>query len=144
MRFFLCFISFVLIFSSCAKTESKKVSPDAKRFTLKGKVVSVDRGSKKAKIDHQDIPGYMDAMTMDFPIREDAVWDELKPGVDIQADLVVDNANAQFWLENISISSAPNANQAALPVNENFAQVGQTVPDFSLTNQDGKHISLAD
>jgi protein SCO1 len=144
MRFLLCFISLVLIFSSCAKPTAKEVSPDAKRFTLKGKVVSVDRAGKKAKIDHEDIPGYMDAMTMDFPIREDAVWDELKPGSDIRADLVIDNANAQFWLENISISAAPNANQAALPVNENFAEVGQRVPDFSLTNQDGKHISLAD
>ena len=31
-----------------------------------------------------------------------------------------------------------------MPVNESFAQIGQVVPDFSLTNQDGKKISLKD
>jgi len=144
MRFLLCFTLLILILSSCAKTETKEASPVAKRFTLKGKVVSVDRAGKKAKIDHEDIPGYMDAMTMDFPIRQDEVWDVLTPGSDIRADLVVDNGNAQFWLENISVSAAPNTNQAPPPVNENFAQVGQKVPDFSLTNQDGKRVSLAD
>ncbi|MGH9820965.1 MAG: SCO family protein, partial [Pyrinomonadaceae bacterium] len=109
-----------------------------------GKVISVDKTAKKAKIDHENIPGYMDAMTMDFPIREDTVWDELKPGSDIRAELVVDNANAAFWLENITISSAPAANQAPLPVNENVVRIGKEAPDFSLVNQDGKHISLKD
>jgi len=144
MRFIFCFISFAFIFTSCGNPAAKEVSSNAKRFTLKGKVVSIDRQRKEAAIAHDDIPGYMDAMTMPFPIREDAVWDVLTPGADIRADLVVDNANAQFWLENVSVSAAPNANQAALPVNENFAQVGQKAPDFSLTNQDGRHISLAD
>ena len=118
------------------------MSANAKPFTLE--VVSVDRAAKTAKIDHEDIPGYMDAMMMDFPVRQGEVWDVLTPGSEIRADLVVDNANAAFWLENISISAAPNTNQAALPVNDAFAQVGQKAPDFSLTNQDGKHISLSD
>jgi len=81
---------------------------------------------------------------MPFPVRQDEVWDVLTPGSEIHADLVVDNANAQYWLENISVSAPPNANQAAPPVNENFAQVGQKAPDFSLINQDGKRITLAD
>jgi protein SCO1/2 len=86
----------------------------------------------------------MDAMTMPFPVRQDEVWDVLTPGSEISADLVVDNANAQYWLENISVSAPPSANQAVLPVNENFAQIGQKAPDFTLTNQDGKRITLAD
>src|SRR5262245_24425240 len=127
MRLFLFFIFLALIFSSCAKTETKEVSPNAKRFTLKGRVVSVDRAAKTAQISHDDVPGYMTAMTMPFPIRQDEVWDVLTPGAEIRADLVVDNANAQFWLENISVSAAPAANQAALQVKENFAQVGQKI-----------------
>jgi len=144
MRFVFAFVLLVLILTSCGKPAAKDVSATAKHFALKGKVMSVDRVAKTATVEHGDIPGYMDAMTMPFPIRQDEVWDVLTPGSEIQADLVVDNANAQYWLENISVSAPPNANQAAPPVNENFAQVGQKAPDFSLINQDGKRITLAD
>jgi len=144
MRFVFAFVLLVLVFTSCGKPAAKEVSATAKHFTLRGKVISVDRAAKTATVEHGDIPGYMDAMTMPFPVRQDEVWDVLTPGSEIHADLVVDNANAQYWLENISVSAPPNANQAAPPVNENFAQVGQKAPDFSLINQDGKRITLAD
>jgi len=144
MRFVFAFVLLVLILTSCGKPAAKDVSATAKHFALKGKVMSVDRVAKTATVEHGDIPGYMDAMTMPFPVRQDEVWDVLTPGSEIHADLVVDNANARYWLENISVSAPPNANQAAPPVNENFAQVGQKAPDFSLINQDGKRITLAD
>ena len=144
MRITIGFILFAVLFTSCQKASAPTASLDAKRYPFHGKVVSVDRNAKKAKIDHEDIPGYMEAMTMDFPIHEDWVWDELKPGSDIRADLVVDNAKGEFWLEKIAVSSAPSANQAPLPVNESFVQIGKAAPDFSLTNQDGKRISLKD
>lgn len=144
MRNAICFVLCALFITACQKVSAPAVSADAKRFPFHGKVISVDKAAKKAKVDHEDIPGYMDAMMMDFPIREDSVWDELKPGADIRAELVVDNAKGQFWLENIAISAAPSADKPPLPVNENFVQVGKAAPDFSLTNQDGKHVSLAD
>ena len=136
----------LFVFLAC-KTASNSDQPSAtaKRYTLKGKVISVDRGGRKAKIEHQDIPGYMEGMTMSFPIHAEMVWDELKPGSEIRADLVVDNAAKEpFYLENIIIVGAPDPNKPAPPINEGFAQVGQPVPDFSLTNQDGKPISIKD
>lgn len=144
MKITIYFILFAFLFTSCQKAVVQNSSGDLKRFPFNGTIISVDKPSKKAKIEHQDIPGYMDGMTMDFPIREDWVWDELKPGSAIRAELVVDNPNDQFWLENIGISTLPNANQAAVPVNESFAQIGKEAPNFELTNQDGKKISLKD
>ncbi len=87
----------------------------------------------------------MDAMTMKFPIHADWIWNDLTVGSEIKADLVVDEtAKEPFWLENISITAALDPNNNAPPINENFAQIGKDAPDFSLTNQDGKQISLAD
>ncbi|HSU25145.1 MAG TPA: copper-binding protein, partial [Pyrinomonadaceae bacterium] len=68
------------IFSACKKAETSTASPNAKRYPFKGEVVSVNKEKKTAVIDHDDIPGYMDAMTMEFPIHEDWVWDDLTPG----------------------------------------------------------------
>ncbi len=135
----------VLLFTACQKSPTQQTaSTDAKRYTLKGKVIAVDKANKKASIAHDEIPGYMDAMTMDFPIRADWVWDDLTKDADIRADLVVDDAKGEFWLENVAIVAAPNPNLPAPPLKEDVAQVGKEVPDFTLTNQDGKRISMKD
>lgn len=145
MRYFLLVILSASLFAACKPGGSQTSnSAELKRYDLRGKVISVDKAAKKAKIDHGDIPGYMVPMTMDFPIRADWVWDDLVAGAEIRAELVVDNPNGQYWLENIGIMSAPDPNQPAAPVDEKFAQIGKPVPDFTLTNQDGKKISAKD
>jgi len=123
-------------------TSNSNSTSSQKRYDLKGTVVSVDKAGKKAKIDHEDIPGFMGKMTMDFPIHEDWVWDELHPGSEIRAELVVDStAKDPYWLEKIGIVAAPKPGQQPAPGNENAAQVGKPVPEFTLTNQEGKRIS---
>ena len=87
----------------------------------------------------------MPAMTMDFPIHEDWVWNELTPGSEIRAELVVDNsAKEPYWLEKIGILAAAKPGQPTPNVDERFAQLGKEIPDFELTNQDGKRISMKD
>jgi protein SCO1/2 len=147
MRRFLLFLSAILLFTACkGGVDAGQASASAKRYQLKGKVISVDRTAKKAKIEHEDVEGYMEGMTMDFPIHADWVWNDLTPGSEIRADLVVDNAAKDpFYLENVGIVALPNPDQSPLPQDDKFAKlVGEAIPDFSLTNQDGKRISLKD
>ena len=145
MRHIILLIVSSLLFAACGGTkETATNSSNAKRYDLHGKVVSVDRVKKSASIDHEAIPGFMGAMTMDFPIHEDWVWNELVPGVEIRGELVVDStAKDPYWLEKISIVGAPVPGQepqaSATP-----EQIGKTVPDVTLTNQDGKKFTFAD
>jgi len=135
-----------LISISCQNSAPTAGSDPAKqkRFDLRGKVISVDKIAKTAKIEHEAIPDYMPAMTMDFPIHENWVWEDLLPGVEIRAELVEDKgAKHPYWLEKIAIvaNSAPNLP----PVEEKQPeQVGKSVPALSLTNQDGKKFTFAD
>jgi protein SCO1/2 len=144
MRYFLMILFSVLVFSSCQKspTQQQNTSADAKRYTLRGRVVAVDKAHKKASIAHEEVENYMPPMTMDFPIKDDWVFDELSKDADIRGDLVVDKDG--FWLENLAIVAAPNPNQTPPPTREDVAQIGKEVPAFTLTNQDGKRISLKD
>ena len=147
MRYIILFLSVILLFTACKKGEtSPPTSAEAKRYTLKGKVISVDKAKKTAKIEHAEIKGYMPAMTMDFPIRADWIWEDLKPGAEISsADLVVDEtAKEPYWLENIALVLAPDPNQPPPPVDERFAQIGKEIPAFTLVNQDGKRFSTKD
>ena len=145
MRKVIVLLFLTLVFSACKNsTNAPAAASNAKRYPLKGKVTSVDRTAKKATIDHEAVEDYMAAMTMEFPIHADWVWNDLVPGSEIRAELVVDNTTKEgYWLENIGIIAAPVAGNT-VPANDNNAQVGQLAPDFSLTNQDGKRISLKD
>ena len=144
MRYLILLLFSVSLFTACQKIETTQqtASADAKRYPIKGKVVSVDKAGKTAMIEHEEIPGYMEAMTMKFSIKDDWVWEDLTPGAEVRGDLVVDTDG--YWLEKIGIIAAPNPNQTPLPVNDKFAQIGKEVPDFTLTNQDGKKISMKD
>lgn len=146
MRTILISIIFSLLFiSACQQKSAEAPAGEVKRFPLKGKVISVDKANKKAKVDHEAIADYMPAMEMDFPIREDWVWGELVPGSEIRAELVVDNsAKEPYWLEKIGIIASAKPGQPVPEVDERFAQIGKDVPDFQLTDQDGKRISIDD
>jgi len=146
MRYSIFFLLAAIFLTACKDpANNNSVSRSAKRYPLKGRVVSVDKAAKKAKIDHEPVEGYMPAMTMDFPIRSDWVWNELTPGAEIRAELVVDNtADEPYWLENIGIVAILKPGQEPPPADEKFAQIGKDAPDFTLTNQDGKKISLKD
>lgn len=148
MRYLIIFLSVILLFTACRKGETPPpASAEAKRYTLKGKVVAVDKENKSATIEHAPIKGYMPAMTMNFPIKADWIWEDLKPGAEISsADLVVDETAPMpgYWLENIALVLAPDPNLPAPPPDERFAQIGKEVPEFTLTNQDGKRFSTKD
>ena len=145
MRYISLLFLTALVLAGCQKPQqSDSNSANQKRYEFRGEVVSVDKLKKSAKIDHEEIPGFMEKMTMEFPIHEDWVWEDLVPGVQIRAELVVDSsAKDPYWLEKISIvaNSAPNLP----PVEEKQPeQIGKPVPDLSLTNQDGKKFTFKD
>ena len=84
-----------------------QVSPAAKRYHLKGKVVSVDKQSKMLNVDGEAIPDFMDAMTMPYEVRPESAMDKLKPGDVIAADVVLQDEKA--WLENIVVTGHSTA-----------------------------------
>jgi len=146
IHYFIAFL--ILFFVGCqpaANTSaSSNAGPNAKRYPFVGKIVSVDKNAKKATIAHEAIPDLMPAMTMPFPIHEDWVFNDLTPGSEIHAELVMDNgAKDAYWLEKVAIVAAPDPDKP-VPTDDRFAQLGKPVPDFVLTNQDGKRISIKD
>ena len=119
-----------------------KAAP-GKRYEFKGKVVSVDRVQQRVTVSHEEIRGYMDAMTMPFALKDPSLISDIMPGDLIQATLFISDADASAWLEDVAItkpaSRVPDAEQANTAKEAN---PGEALPDFSLVNQDGKRIHL--
>jgi protein SCO1/2 len=142
MRNFLFIFTASLFFIACQKTEVPAPSADAARYDLRGKVVSVDKAAKTAQIDHEEIKDLMPAMTMEFKINEDWIWEDLLPGSDIRATLVYDkNAKDPMTLEKIGIVASSIPGQPA-PEVKAPEQIGKEVPEIALTDQDGKKITF--
>ena len=132
---FLLFLGIVLIPSACRPHRSA----NEKRYPIRGKIVAVDQTDHTATIAHEDIVGYMPAMTMPFKINNEADLEMLKPGDNMTGTLVVDDLAS--WVEVASIVEGPppltNVDVPGEP------KPGTDVPDFGLVNQDGKRIHLA-
>src|SRR6266852_8101014 len=90
---FLLLLSIVVIPSACRPRRSA----NEKRYPLKGKVVAVDKTDRTATIAHEDIAGYMPAMTMPFKIKNDAELEMVKPCDQVTGTLVVDDLSS--WVE---------------------------------------------
>jgi len=77
------------------------------KFAFKGKIVKVDREAKQAEIDHEEIPGYMAAMVMVYPIQDEKALAELEPGAEITATLLTRPGGIYFLQEIVIRKAAP-------------------------------------
>ena len=115
-------------------------SANEKRYQINGKVVAVDKKDRTATIEHEDIVGYMPAMTMPFKIKNDADLEMMKPGDQVTGSLVVNDTSSWVEIATIAEGTAPLSPTAVIP---GEPRPSDDVPDFGLTNQDGKRIHLA-
>lgn len=122
---------------ACLLTNCRR-APE-QRYALKGKVVSVAKSHRQVTVAHETIPGFMDAMTMPFDVRDDWAVSVLEPGQEIEATLVIQGE--QSWIEGLKISQVKSAGGQA--VANAMPEIGAEVPDFHLVNQDGNRIHLA-
>ena len=64
---------------------------EPKRYPMQGEVKAVDGTAKTATIDAGKIGDWMEAMTMEYPVKPDAEWQKLHVGDRIEATVVVDS-----------------------------------------------------
>lgn len=143
MRIFTAFfLSLALLASACGGGSS----PDRKEYTLQGQVLSVALERKEAIIRHEEIPGFMSAMTMPYSVLEAKEYENLKAGDLITATLIVEPTKA--YLQQVKkVGDAPLAvaDGGAAPAASGFELIktGAPVPDQTFVNQDGKSMTLS-
>jgi Cu/Ag efflux protein CusF len=60
-----------------------------KRYAMEGEVKALDPAAKTATIAHGRIGDWMEAMTMEYPVKPDAEFQKLHVGDHIQATVMV-------------------------------------------------------
>jgi protein SCO1 len=134
------FLYFIIVFLAVGLACRPRRSANEKRYPLKGKVVAVEKADRTATIAHEEVPGYMPAMTMPFKIKNDGDLEMLKPGDQITATLVVDDLSSWIEITAIVEGGSPLTPTSVVP---GEPKPGDEIPDFGLVNQDGKRIHLS-
>jgi Cu/Ag efflux protein CusF len=104
MRFALA-VLFALSICSCQKTPPPK---PIQEFTMQGEVMSLDPAAQTAHINAGAIEGWMEAMAMDYPVKDKQEFQKLKVGDHVQAK--VDVQGTDFWIASanpMTVNSAP-------------------------------------
>jgi protein SCO1/2 len=122
----------------------------AERHAIRGEVISIDAARKVLIVKHEEIKGYMPAMTMEF-IVEARDLAAARPGQHIRAEMIP-SKDGDFRLEKIWPDEAADAAAiaaAARRLREDthtrgknaYREVGEAMPEFALFDQEGKVIS---
>ena len=132
--------------NATATVTAESKSPAEQRYPLRGEIVAVNPGRKSLTVSHEDIPGFMPAMTMEFRVS-DGDLAIVKSGERIRAELV--RTGDDFHLEKIWPDDTGSASRVAAAAGalrqdtitrgaKAYREVGESLPDFALYDQDGR------
>ena len=131
----------VLVAVACSR------EPAARTYQLTGQVLVVRPDTSEILVKHEDIPGFMPAMTMPYRVKDLALLKDRQPGDLITATLVVEPESA-FLAAITKIGTAPLPPDARTTIPAaagiDLLAVGDMAPDTALTDQDGKPVTLRD
>ena len=89
-----------LLLSACGGPEKKSNEP-IKQYEMRGEVVRLSPGNQTAVIKHEKIGDWMEAMTMEFPVRDAAEFARLGEGKRVRATVNVQGFD--YWLTGIAV-----------------------------------------
>jgi protein SCO1/2 len=127
-----------------AVAPASQPAADAKRYEVIGQILVVSPDKQTISIKHQDIVGYMPAMTMTFPVATKALMQDRVPGELVTAILEVSPAEGKI----VAITHTGNA---PMPDRTNVASLaagvleqGADAPDAALIDQNNKRRSFSE
>jgi len=135
--------------SPAAATEPAPPVTKIQTFQVRGVVREIQEGGKVAVIRHEEIPGYMAAMTMPFDVKAPAEMAEVKPGDQVSFRMTVTDTDG--WIDQIKVLERGVAEDAKPVVPEvrvvreveELAE-GDLMPDYPFVTESRRSIRLSD
>ena len=123
-------------------------------YDVKGRVAGIDDGGRTLIVEHEEIPGYMSAMTMPLP-ADPSTTASLEPGDAIEFELVVSDDST--WIGSVeslpdtAVARHPAQTTQPMPASTSLSdgpqplREGDQVPaDLTLLDHTGTPIQMAD
>ncbi len=140
-QLFACSLLAVAVLAGCHSGQKNgavgSAAQNFKVYKLRGKVVSTDSAKGEVTLNHEAIPGFMEAMTMPYKLKDASILTELHPGDVITADVLVSqDPDADVLLDHIVVVAQGKPHYKPT-VFYHVPAPGDLVPDFKLRNRMG-------
>ncbi len=122
-------------------------STNERAYQVRGVVKEVEPDGKTVRIRHEEIRGYMPAMTMPFAVRDTNELAGLKPGDHVTFRMIVTDDDG--WIDQVrkldvaEKTGAPTTGPFRLVRDVEPLSVGDLLPAYTFTNQFGQAVSLS-
>jgi len=100
MKALICFV-FALLLTGCQRNPTAQ---PAKEYQMQGEVVGLDPAAHLATVKAGKIEGWMEAMTMEYPVKDPQEFGKLKVGQNIQAKITVQGMD--YWISSVNAEPA--------------------------------------
>lgn len=103
MRFFAA-VPLMLLLGACQQASVKEEAKDQqiKQYPMHGEVLRLDAQGKIAAIKAGKIGDWMEAMTMEYPVKDQTEFDKLRTGETIDATVYVQGNS--YWIGGVQPS----------------------------------------
>ena len=118
--------------------------PPGREYPITGHVLAVKADGTEITMRHDDIPGFMPAMTMPFKVKDPALAKGRQVGDLVRGTLVVTDEDA--WLSRLEKTGwAAFAERETVPRPAvDPVEAGEAVPDETFIDQDGNALKLSE
>jgi protein SCO1 len=143
------FLAFYSPRSRAAETATHPAPDGTREFVVKGVVKKVDQENGRLIIAHEAIPGFMDAMTMPFRVKETGALTGIHAGNSVSFRLSV--TAEQSWIDNIVKivgftpgTTTTNDEPAEAATASVASRPRHPLLNYAFTNELGQPVRLAD
>jgi protein SCO1/2 len=126
-------VAILMVAAGCRPAEP------VREYRLAGQILAVDRQLNRVTIRHQDIEGFMPAMTMPYPVRDASLLNGRVAGELVDATLSVQGTDA--WVSRLTVTGKAPITEAAPLLG---LGPGDRIADAALVDQDGAPMRVAD
>jgi protein SCO1/2 len=138
-----------LLASSCGRPETPTTSGAAAQqaHSVTGVVLSLDPANYGVTVRHQTIPGYMQAMTMPFTVRDTNELAGLIPGEEITFTMIVTEEDA--WIQHVEKTGVaenllPSGSGIRIVRDVDPLEIGDALPDYPFVDERGRSVQLSE
>jgi len=113
-------------------------SSGSREYRLVGQILDIDHAAARVTVRHEDIEGFMPAMTMPYAVKNRRLLDGRRPGELIDATLEVRGADA--WITHLRVTG-----MAPIPPRDSGQMSlapGDPVPDATFVDQQGATVQM--
>lgn len=130
------------------RSQSADLNENTKVFTVAGTVKEIDNADSSIVVAHEEIPGFMPAMTMPFLVKNSTELTGLQPGDSVTFRLAV--TESKSWIDQVKKKDSPSLSE--IPIRKSIRlvrdvehlNVGDLLPNYRFTNELGRAVSFDD